>query len=93
MTDYQAIRNRPFYYCNLEAHPKNPDILWGMAEGYWKSEDGGKSWESQGVPHGDNHDMWINPDLPHIFIQSNAGGANITIDGGKTECVPLLVEI
>ena len=84
VTDYQAIRNRPFYYCNLEAHPKNPDILWGMAEGYWKSEDGGKSWESQGVPHGDNHDMWINPDLPHIFIQSNDGGANITIDGGKT---------
>ncbi|MFQ5789225.1 MAG: WD40/YVTN/BNR-like repeat-containing protein [Acidobacteriota bacterium] len=84
VTDFQPIRNRPFYYTNLEAHPKNPDILWGMAEGYWKSEDGGKTWTRQSVPHGDNHDMWINPDAPHIFIQSNDGGANVTLDGGKT---------
>ncbi len=84
VTDFQPIRNRPFYYCNLEAHPKNPDVLWGMAEGYYKSEDGGKSWERQTVPHGDNHDMWINPDHPDIFIQSNDGGANVTLDGGET---------
>ncbi len=84
VTDFQSIRNRPFYYCNLEAHPKKPDILWGMAEGHWKSEDAGKSWTKRPVPHGDNHDMWINPDLPHIFIQSNDGGANITLDGGET---------
>jgi len=28
--------------------------------------------------------MWINPDNPDIFIQSNDGGANVTFDGGKT---------
>ncbi len=84
VTDFQPIRNRPFYYCNLEAHPKNPDILWGMAEGYFKSTDAGKTWERKEVPHGDNHDMWINPDHPEIFIQSNDGGANVTIDGGET---------
>ncbi|HSF19718.1 MAG TPA: hypothetical protein VLK65_29625 [Vicinamibacteria bacterium] len=84
VTDFQPIQNRPFYYCNLEAHPTNPDILWGMAEGYFKSEDGGKSWKRQPVPHGDNHDMWINPDNPDVFIQSNDGGANVTLDGGKS---------
>ena len=84
VTDFQPIRNRPFYYCNLEAHPKNPDILWGMAEGYYKSTDAGKTWERRQVPHGDNHDMWINPDHPDIFIQSNDGGANVTLDGGDT---------
>ncbi len=84
VTDYQPIRNRPFYYTNLEAHPKNPDILWAMAEGYYKSTDAGKTWKRQSVPHGDNHDMWINPDNPDIFIQSNDGGANVTLDGGKT---------
>jgi photosystem II stability/assembly factor-like uncharacterized protein len=84
VTDFQPIRNRPFYYTNLEAHPKDPDVLWGMAEGHWKSEDGGVTWKRQSVPHGDNHDMWINPDDPEILIQSNDGGANVSLDGGKS---------
>ncbi|MGD8539434.1 MAG: hypothetical protein PVI66_12020 [Candidatus Aminicenantes bacterium] len=84
VTDYQPIRNRPFYYNNLDAHPKNPDILWAQANGFHKSKDGGKTWKSYPTPHGDNHDMWINPENPDIFIQSNDGGANVTLDGGKT---------
>ncbi|MGD8536490.1 MAG: hypothetical protein PVF66_11630 [Candidatus Aminicenantes bacterium] len=84
VTDYQPIRNRPFYYTNLDAHPKDPDTLWVMANAFLKSTDAGKTWKSQSVPHGDNHDMWINPDNPDIFIQSNDGGANVTLDGGKT---------
>ena len=84
VTDFQPIINRPFYYCNLEAHPTNPDILWGMAEGQWMSEDAGQTWNRVTVPHGDNHDMWINPDNPDIFIQSNDGGANVTLNGGRT---------
>ncbi len=84
VTDFQPIRNRPFYYTNLEAHPTQPDTLWGMAEGHWKSEDGGRTWRAQRVPHGDNHDLWINPDDPRIQIQANDGGANVTRDGGAT---------
>ncbi|HEX9698725.1 MAG TPA: hypothetical protein VGD06_04620, partial [Acidobacteriota bacterium] len=84
-SDYQPIRNRPFYYTNLNAHPTNPDILWGMAEGYHRSDDGGYTWGSGGrTPHGDNHDLWINPDDPDVMIQSNDGGANVTRDGGQT---------
>ena len=84
VTDYQPIRNRPFYYCNLHADPTNADRLWGMAEGFHQSEDAGKTWETRRVPHGDNHDLWVNPDDPDIWIQSNDGGANITRDGGVT---------
>jgi len=84
VTDFQPIRNRPFYYTNLEAHPAQPDVLWAMAEGYWKSTDGGRTWQAQRVPHGDNHDMWINPDDPEVFIESNDGGANVTLDGGRS---------
>ena len=84
VTDFQPIRNRPFYYTNLEAHPTDPDILWGMAEGHWMSMDGGRSWQPRSTPHGDNHDLWINPDNPDIMIQSNDGGANVSIDGGQT---------
>ncbi len=84
VTDFQPIRNRPFYYTNLHAHPTDPDTLWGMAEGYWKSTDGGVNWERKFTPHGDNHDLWINPDNPDIQIQANDGGANVTLDGGET---------
>jgi photosystem II stability/assembly factor-like uncharacterized protein len=84
VSTFQPIQNRPFYYCNLEAHPKNPDVLWGMAEGYYKSEDAGKTWKKEETPHGDNHDLWINPEQPEIMIQSNDGGANVTVNGGKT---------
>jgi len=84
VSDFKPIQNRPFYYCNLEAHPKNPDVLWGMAEGHYKSEDAGKTWKREETPHGDNHDMWINPDNPDVLIQSNDGGANVSLDGGKT---------
>lgn len=84
VTDFQPIRNRPFYYTNLHADPQNPDILWGMAEGHWKSEDAGQTWQAQRVPHGDNHDLWINPDDPDIMIQSNDGGANVSFNGGAS---------
>ena len=55
-----------------------------MAEGHWMSTDGGESWMPRSSPHGDNHDMWINPDNPDIMIQSNDGGANVSLDGGDT---------
>lgn len=79
-----AIRTRPFYYNNIRVDPKNADILYALATRYSKSIDGGKTWTSLRPPHGDNHDMWINPDNPDLFIQANDGGANVTHNGGKT---------
>jgi photosystem II stability/assembly factor-like uncharacterized protein len=79
-----TIRTRPFYYANIEVDPKNPDVVYSMATINKKSTDGGKTWERLRVPHEDNHDMWINPDNPDLFIQSNDGGANVTHNGGKT---------
>jgi photosystem II stability/assembly factor-like uncharacterized protein len=84
VSDFDKIRTRPFYYCNLEVHPTNPDILWAMSEGFWRSEDAGETWKKQRTPHGDNHDMWINPAHPDLFIQANDGGANVTLNGGKS---------
>ncbi len=36
------------------------------------------------APHGDHHDVWINPRNSQIMIQSNDGGANVSLDGGRT---------
>ncbi len=84
ISTYAPLLDRPFYYCNLDADPTNADILYSNATGFYKSDDGGNSWKRRSTPHGDNHDMWINPHDPDIFIQSNDGGANVTRDGGQT---------
>lgn len=84
VSTYERLLARPFYYCNIDADPSDADIVYSNAESFNKSTDGGKTWRRLSTPHGDNHDMWINPDNPDIFIQSNDGGSNITIDGGKS---------
>lgn len=79
-----TLITRPFYYTTLAADPTNADIVYGGAEGFFKSTDGGKSFRSFPVPHGDNHDMWINPHNGQIMIQANDGGANVSVNGGAT---------
>lgn len=84
ISDDIRLVNRPFYYINVDVDPKYPDIVYSNANPLIKSTDGGKTWTFMPVPHGDNHDIWINPDNPDLFIQCNDGGANVTHNGGKT---------
>jgi photosystem II stability/assembly factor-like uncharacterized protein len=84
VSDHDGIRTRPFYYTNVRVDPQNCNLVYVLATGYYKSQDGGKNWQRMNPPHGDNHDMWINPDNPQLFIQANDGGANVTHNGGET---------
>jgi len=84
ISDYSSLLDRPFYYCNIDVDPNDPDLIYVNTTGFHKSTDRGKSWKRVSTPHGDNHDMWINPSDSKLFIQSNDGGANITRDGGLT---------
>ncbi|MEO1652708.1 MAG: hypothetical protein AAFU64_04110, partial [Bacteroidota bacterium] len=79
-----GIRTRPFYYTNVKVNPQDPEEVYVMATRYYKSNNGGKSWRQLRPPHGDSHDMWINPQNPQLFIQANDGGANVTHNGGQS---------
>jgi photosystem II stability/assembly factor-like uncharacterized protein len=79
-----GIIQRPFYYVALGADPTNGDVVYAGAESFFKSTDGGKTFSIFRTPHGDNHDIWINPKDGNIMIQSNDGGANVSTDGGRT---------
>ena len=79
-----SLIQRPFYYTTLGADPTNADTVYAGAEGFFKSIDGGKTFSTFRTPHGDNHDIWINPKDGQIMIQSNDGGANVSTDGGRT---------
>jgi photosystem II stability/assembly factor-like uncharacterized protein len=75
---------RPFYYTTLTADPTNADVVYAGAEGFFKSTDGGRTFRSFPTPHGDNHDIWINPRDGNVMIQANDGGANVSLNGGRT---------
>ena len=79
-----GILDRPFYYTNVDADPTNADVVYVSATRFWRSKDGGRTFERRSTPHGDNHDIWIDPANPQVMIQSNDGGANVTRDGGET---------
>jgi len=78
------LMSRPWYYMRLEGEPKNPDVVWVLNSQTYKSLDGGKNLTRVNVPHGDHHDIWINPGNPKTLIIGNDGGATISYDGGST---------
>jgi len=79
-----AMIQRPFYYTTISADPTNADVVYVGAEGFWRSADAGKTLRTFPTPHGDNHDIWINPRDGNVMIQSNDGGANVSLNGGRT---------
>ena len=79
-----SLIQRPFYYTTLGADPTNADVVYAGAEGFFKSTDAGKTFTSLRTPHGDNHDIWINPKDGNTMVQANDGGANVSFDGGRT---------
>jgi photosystem II stability/assembly factor-like uncharacterized protein len=75
---------RPWYYMNLQADPKNEDALIILNVNVFKSTDGGKTIRRINVHHGDTHDVWINPENPDNYIIADDGGAEVTYNDGYT---------
>lgn len=80
----RVLRARSWYYMHIKAHPTNADIVYVLNAPVNKSIDGGKTFTQVPTPHGDNHDIWINPEYPEYMINSNDGGANISLNGGAS---------
>ncbi|HET9795852.1 MAG TPA: glycosyl hydrolase [Thermoanaerobaculia bacterium] len=84
VSDDHGIRQRAWYYSWLFPDTKNADVLYIPNVEFYKVSDAGKSLHKMTVPHGDNHDLWIDPDDPNRMILGNDGGATITFNGGQT---------
>ena len=80
----QELRQRAWYYTRLYADPADEENVYVLNVRFFHSKDGGKSFRQIDTPHGDNHDLWIDPQDPLRMIEANDGGANISFDGGKT---------
>ncbi len=81
----RKLRQRAFYYSRIYADPVDRETVYCLNTGFYKSTDGGKTFDTTiEVPHGDNHDLWIDPANPDRMINSNDGGGNVSINGGKS---------
>ena len=79
------LRQRGWYYSHITADPVNENIIYASNTGFYKSIDGGKTFDKRiRTPHGDNHGVWINPNNTDIMINCNDGGGNVTLNGGET---------
>ncbi len=81
--DHQ-LRQRAWYYTRIFAHPTEENTVFAVNVSFLKSIDSGKSFQRIRVPHGDNHNLWINPQHPNVMIESNDGGACVTFNGGQS---------
>jgi photosystem II stability/assembly factor-like uncharacterized protein len=79
-----GMRDRGWYYTRIYADPQEKDTVYVLANSIVKSTDGGMTFREVRNPHGDNHDLWINPGNDRIMVEGNDGGGVVTLDGGRT---------
>jgi photosystem II stability/assembly factor-like uncharacterized protein len=82
--DSRSIRQRSFYYSRLVADPVEKDRVYILNVNFYRSDDAGETLKEIDVPHGDNHDLWIDPTNNSRMIQTNDGGANVSLNGGES---------
>ena len=84
LTDNRDLQGRPWYYQHVFADPVDPDTVWVLNYSLWRSIDGGRNFEEVSAPHGDHHDLWIDPRDPQRMIEGADGGACVSFNGGDT---------
>lgn len=77
------IRQRAWYYTKVFVDPKNENVVYAPNVGFMRSRDGGKTFQSLRTPHGDHHDLWIDPENSNRMVVADDGGAQVSFDGGE----------
>ena len=84
VNEQRNLRQRAWYYTRIYADPKNADTVYVLNTGFYKSNDGGRTYASIGVGHGDCHDLWVAPNDPMRTIIGDDGGAEVSFNGGRS---------
>lgn len=84
VNDNRRHLQRSWYYTHIYASPQDKNTIYSLNVEFLKSVDGGESFEAMGVPHGDVHDLWLNPEDSDRMVVGNDGGAQVTVDGAET---------
>ncbi|MBK8141013.1 MAG: glycosyl hydrolase [Chitinophagaceae bacterium] len=77
------IRQRAWYYTKVYVDPRNENKVYCPNVNFMISTDGGKTFRSIPTPHGDHHDLWIDPEDGNRMIVADDGGGQVTFDAGN----------
>ena len=83
VNDDRSLRQRAWYYTRIYADTEDEDKVYVLNVNYHLSKDGGRTFQSFAAPHGDHHDLWIDPQNSSRMIMADDGGAQVTYDAGK----------
>jgi photosystem II stability/assembly factor-like uncharacterized protein len=78
------LRQRAWYYTHVRADPVEEHVVYALNTSLYRSIDGGVTFTPIAVPHGDVHDLWINPGDKNVMIVANDGGAQVSLNRGRT---------
>ncbi len=78
------LQQRAWYYTHIYADPADENTVYALNVNLWKSIDGGRTFQAIDVPHGDTHGLWIHPSNPEAMIIGNDGGAQVSLNGGRS---------
>ena len=80
----RKLRQRAFYYSRIYADPKDKDRVYVLNTTMFRSDDGGVTFNGVQDPHGDNHDLWIDPNDTQRIANASDGGGSVSLNGGRT---------
>lgn len=84
VNDERKLRQRAFYYSRIYADPFDREVVYGLNVNFFKSTDGGVTFNEIKTRHGDHHDLWIDPNNPQRMILSDDGGGVVSVNGGQS---------
>ncbi len=84
VSDDHRLVQRAWYYIEVFPDPNNENTVYVMSAPALRSIDGGSSWEVLSGPHGDYHDLWINPNNSKNMLIADDGGAGVSFNYGES---------
>ncbi len=81
---HRDLWQRSFYFNRVVADPKDVDTVYVLNFMFVKSTDAGATYQFIQTPHGDYHDLWIDPGNNARMILSDDGGAVVSVNAGAS---------
>ncbi len=82
-TRVNSLNERPFYFSVVKSDPSDEKIVYFLGINFYRSTDGGKTFDAKGINkgiHSDHHDLWINPKDGRHMVLGTDGGWYVTYD-------------
>ena len=74
-----------WWFGNVRSHPVDPDIIYVLGLTFWRSTNGGLSYQDvSDIMHVDHHALDFGPGTPPFLYNGNDGGVYLSLNSGST---------